>query len=479
MTIASFSFLGFTSVVVLLYNAFSALTWRKWILLIANIVFLSTFTHSLAAFIPLAAFLVLGYIAVQLMARSHTKTNYTVSVVGTLLVFFWLKKYTFLPGLTFLQFTYTTIGLSYIFFRVMHMIIDTYQRSLSNKVTPLTYLNYTLNFTTLVSGPIQDYSDFIEQHLPLVRPPFDLTKMGIAFERIVVGFFKVNVVALIFSILQNNALDTLSPVQTLASRVITGAIIAAAYPIYLYYNFSGYTDIVIGVAMFLRIRLPENFDRPFATRNFLEFWNHWHMTLSGWLKKYVYTPLAMSLMERFPSPNAELTIGVFAFFVTFFLIGVWHGRTSQFIFYGILLGAGISGNKLYQVLMARRLGKKGYKALTNQWFYQTLCRGLNFTFFTFSLLWFWSTWKDLSNMSHALGFRALILGWLLILVASTITLAIWEIVRTKVLALRWGGDSVVLSRYFRTVWDTGLVFILVCVMELLNTPAPDIVYKAF
>src|ERR1700722_3605774 len=101
------------------------------------------------------------------------------------------------------------------------------------------------------------------------------------------------------------------------------------------------------------------------------------MTLSGWLKKYVYTPLAMSLMQRFPSPNAELKIGVFAFFVTFFLIGVWHGRTSQFIFYGVLLGAGISGNKLYQVLMARRLGKKGYKALTNQWFYQTLCRGLN------------------------------------------------------------------------------------------------------
>ena len=479
MTIASFSFLAFVLAVVALYNAFPSVMWRKWILLIADIVFLATFSHSLVAFIPLAVFLAFGYFSVRLMARSHSTAAYISIIVGTLLVFFWLKKYIFLPNVTFLRFSYTTLGLSYIFFRVLHMIIDTHQGSLSREVSPLAYLNYTLNFTTLVSGPIQNYPDFVDQHLPLVRPPLDLVEMGRGFERIVIGFFKVNVVALILSMTQNHSIAALTSSQAIGPRAVTGAIIAASYPVYLYYNFSGYTDIVIGVAAFLRIRLPENFDRPFATRNFLEFWNHWHMTLSGWLKKYVYTPLVMSLMRRFPSPNAELAIGVFAFFVTFFLIGVWHGRTSEFIFYGVLLGAGVSLNKLYQVLMAWSLGKKAYKTLSNHWLYQTVCRGLNFTFFAFYLLWFWSTWKDLFNMKQELGFEAQMLAWLLIFGMSSIMLAIWEIVRAKVLMWRWNNEPFVLSRYFRTVWDTGLVFILLGVMELLNAPAPDIVYKAF
>jgi alginate O-acetyltransferase complex protein AlgI len=479
MIIASFSFLAFVFVVIVGYNAHPSLMWRRWVLFVANIIFLSTFSHRLVAFLPLAAFLVFGYFSVRLVARLHSKAAYITIVVGILVIFFWLKKYTFLPNATFLRFTYTTLGLSYIFFRVLHMIIDTHQGSLKDKVSPLSYLNYTLNFTTLVSGPIQDYPDFIEQHLPLVRPPLHLAEMGRGFERIVVGFFKVNVVALVLSMVQHYAINALSLTQPLGTRAWTGAIIVASYPAYLYYNFSGYTDIVIGVAAFLRIVLPENFDRPFATRNFLEFWNHWHMTLSGWLKKYVYTPLVMSLMQRFPSRNAELAIGVMAFFVTFFLIGVWHGQTSEFLFYGVLLGAGVSLNKLYQVLMARRLGKKAYKALANHWLYQSLCRGLNFTFFSFSLLWFWSSWKDLSILKDAIGPLAQMLGWVLIFGGSTIALALWELIRAKVLMFRWRDESFVLSRYFRTVWDTGLVFVLLGVMELLSTPAPDIVYKAF
>jgi len=479
MTIASFQFLAFSLVVALLYNAFPAIAWRKWILLIADVVFLSTFSHHLVAFVPLLAFLIFGYLSLHLMARSHSRSAYVILIAATLLVFFWLKKYTFLPNLTFLRFAYTTLGLSYIFFRVLHMIIDTHQGSLRDRVTPIAYLNYTLNFTTLVSGPIQNYPDFIEQHLPAARPPLDIIEMGIGLERIVLGFFKVNVVALVLSMIQTHAINALSPAQPLGARAATGSIIAATYPIYLYYNFSGYTDIVIGVARFLRIRLPENFDRPFSTTNFLDFWNHWHMTLSGWLKKHVYTPLVMSLMRHYPSTNAELSIGVFAFFVTFFLIGIWHGRTSEFLFYGFLLGAGVSINKLYQVLMARRLGKKAFKALSNNWVYLTVCRGLNFTFFAFYLLWFWSTWKDLSQMKHALGPSAQTLAWLMIFACSAIFLALWEIIRARVLEFQWNSEPFVLSRYVRTVWDTGLVFVLLGVMELLNTPAPDIVYKAF
>ena len=479
MTIASFTFLGFSLAVVLLYNCFASLTWRKWILLLANLAFLSTYSHSLLAFLPFIVFVLSGYLTVQSLERSHSRTAYLWIISGTILGFIWLKKYTFLPHATFLRFAYVTLGLSFIFFRVMHMIIDAHQGSLKAKVALISYLNYTLNFTTLVSGPIQDYPDFIDQHLSPVRPPLTIIDMGNGLERIVVGFFKVNVVALVLSMIQNQAITDLSAGQPLLMRAFTGAVIAASYPVYLFYNFSGYTDIVIGVAAFLRIKLPENFNRPFSTDNFLEFWNHWHMTLSGWLKKYVYNPLLISLMRRFPSKQAELSSGVFAFFVTFFLIGIWHGRTSEFLFYGLLLGAGVSINKLYQVKMTQWLGKKQYKALAQNFLYQTICRGLNFTFFAFYLLWFWSNWKDLGKMSQTLGLSAQILGWALIFVTSAVVLALWQFVRDGAFSIQWNGEPFFLSRYVRTVRDTGLAFVLVGVMELLSSPAPDIVYKTF
>jgi hypothetical protein len=87
-------------------------------------------------------------------------------------------------------------------------------------------------------------------------------------------------------------------------------VVVAPYPFYLYCNFSGYTDVVIGIARFLRIKLPENFDRPFSSLNFLEFWSRWHMTLSNWLKTYVYYPLLMTLMRKFLSRTIEPFLGV-------------------------------------------------------------------------------------------------------------------------------------------------------------------------
>ncbi len=479
MAIASFSFLGFALLVVLIYNSFKSVAWRRSVLFVANIVFLLTYSLSVKTFVPLILFVICGYAAIRVMQRPHRRETFIAAVAVMVLGFVWLKKYTFLPHASFLTFAYMTLGLSFVFFRIMHLIIDSHQGGIRDRVGLVSYLNYTLNFTTFVSGPIQTYPDFIGQHLPVTRPELTIVDVGNGLERVIVGFFKVNVIALILSTLQNHAILALSPEQPLMARAVTGAIVAATYPVYLYYNFSGYTDIVIGIASFMRITLPENFNRPFSTDNFLEFWNHWHMTLSGWLKKYVYNPTLLSLMRRFPSERSELWIGVFAFFLTFFLIGIWHGRTSEFLFYGLLLGAGVSINKIYQVKLAKTLGRKRYKALSQSFWYESICRGLNFTFFAFYLLWFWSTWHEIGRMSSLLGVAALWIAWLIIFIASAVILTIWVILRAKSLQLHIRGNNLLASRYFRTVWDTGLVFILLGVMEVLNTPAPDIVYKAF
>ncbi len=81
------------------------------------------------------------------------------------------------------------------------------------------------------------------------------------------------------------------------------------YPLFLYANFSGYIDIVIALARLMRMRLPENFDRPFAASSVLDFWNQWHMTLSNWLKTYVYNPLLMALMRRISIVGASAVAG--------------------------------------------------------------------------------------------------------------------------------------------------------------------------
>ena len=151
----------------------------------------------------------------------------------------------------------------------------------------------------------------------------------------------------------------------------------------------------------------------------------------------------------------------------------------MFVFFGILQGGGVSICKLYQILMTKWLGRKPYKALGANPVYHAIARGLTFTWFTFTLLWFWSNWRDIGFMFGALGTRALTVSWLLLFIGATLVLTAWEAIRNLSLAFQWEKEPLLLSRYARTVWATALVFVLVAVMELMNAPAPDIVYKTF
>ena len=476
---ASLEFLGFALAVVIVFNLGQSVAWRQAVLLIASISFLLFFSLNPVSWLPLIAFLAFGFASLRRMQKGNTRGAFVPLLVGGIAAFVWLKKYSFVPSPLFLQFPYITLGLSYIFFRVLHLIIDAKDGNIPEKVSLTSYLNYTLNFTTLVSGPIQRYQDFAEMQLAPVPLKLNVLIAGQALERIVVGFFKVNVLSLFLSMARTQALNNLTAGQSLGERTINGIVIAASYPFYLYCNFSGYIDIVIGIARFLRMELPENFNRPFSSDNFMNFWSRWHITLSEWLKTYVYNPLLIGLMRRYSSPNVEPFLGVFAFFVTFFLVGVWHGQTSVFIFFGILQGLGVSLTKLYQVLMSKWLGRKRYKALANGALYNVFARGLTFTWFTFTLLWFWSNWKQLGSVTDRLGTPAIVLMWIAIFLGSSILLAGWEGIRTWLLSFEWQNQPFLLSRYVRTVWGTALVVLAAAIVMLLNAPAPEIVYKAF
>ena len=358
MDSASLQFVLFGLITAALSNLSRSRVWRSNVLILATITFLAILAKSALVLIPLAAFLLFGYCALALRARAWFRSApWTIPAV--IFAYVWLKKYTFLPERLFLHFPYFTLGLSYIFFRVLHLLIENGQGAGPEEkrhIGLFPYLLYTLNFTTLISGPIQRYEEFARDQFAVQPLPLGSAVIGLQLERIVRGFFKVNVLAMLLQRLYENGLEQLTQSVPVEHKLLAAIQLTVAYPLFLYANFSGYIDIVIALARLMRIQLPENFDRPFSASSFLDFWNRWHITLSKWLKTYVYNPLLMVLMRRISSSSIEPFLGVVCFFVTFFLIGVWHGRTSEFIMFGVLQGGGVALNKLWQNWMTGRFG---------------------------------------------------------------------------------------------------------------------------
>ncbi|MGA3372638.1 MAG: MBOAT family O-acyltransferase [Terracidiphilus sp.] len=475
---ASFQFVLFGLAVALVSNISRSRVWRSIVLMAASIVFLGLLAHDPIAFLPLLGFLLLGYAALVLLERGWLRST-AWSIAAVILVYIWLKKYTFLPAGSFLRDPYFTLGLSYIFFRVLHLIIETGDSSEKRHIGLGAYLLYTLNFTTLLSGPIQRYDEFARDQFAPEPIVLGARTIGLQLERIIRGFFKVNVLAMLFHAVQEDALAQMVPSYPLSLRLFASFKLAVVYPFFLYANFSGYIDIVIALARLMRVRLPENFDRPFSASSFVDFWNRWHITLSTWLKTYVYNPLLMALMRRISSIALEPLLGVFCFFVTFFLVGIWHGRTSEFVIFGVLQGGGVAINKLWQLGLARGLGRKSYKALAKNSAYIAFGRGLTFSWFAFSLFWFWAGWKQLVMVSTAIAVAQWLGVWLTIWLCATVVLALWETLRSALLSIKTAEGPVLTSRYARVVYASALGLAAVVITLLLNQPAPDIVYKAF
>lgn len=479
MNIASLEFIAFAVLAASLYNLFRPVSWRQWILLVANLFVLSTFSTNLRALLPFLGFLLLGYAGIKAMETPVARKAFIPFLVIIVAAFVWLKKYTFLPPSSFLPFSYFTVGLSYILFRLLHVLIDARAEVLPARISLISYLNYTLNFMTLVSGPIQRYEDFAATQLAPARAPLTIFTVGEGVHRVVVGFFKVTVLSWLLLAFQKQALTALGGNPFLRSSVFTATLVAAAFPLYLYFNFSGYTDIVIGIGRFFRFSLPENFDRPFSSANFIDFWNRWHITLSSWLKTYVFNPLLLAEMRTISSESLELFLVVPALFVTFFLIGFWHGQTSEFLMFGFLQGFGVAATQLYQIVLRKFLGRQGYLVLSSNAVYTAFSRGLTFTWFTLTLFWFWSSWAEIGRIASVLRSSGVLLVLVAIFLAATLLLEVFEVIRVWVLNFCKDGQPILFSRYVLTVYDTGLTVISLAVVLVLNVPAPDLVYKAF
>ena len=216
------------------------------------------------------------------------------------------------------------VGISFFLFCAISYVIDVYRRE-QEPVAPLDFAVYLAFFPHLVAGPIVRVSEFVPQ-MRRRRNPESVDAVR-AVRLICRGLFKKVVIA---NYLATAIVDPVfvAPGQYRNWELLIGA---WSYAVQIYADFSGYTDIAIGIAMLLGIRFPDNFDRPYTSTSIQEFWRRWHMTLSSLLHEYVYAPLCGGPA----APGARRAV---ALFITFFVAGAWHGGAWSYALMGVYNG---------------------------------------------------------------------------------------------------------------------------------------------
>jgi D-alanyl-lipoteichoic acid acyltransferase DltB (MBOAT superfamily) len=223
------------------------------------------------------------------------------------------------------------LGFSYIAFRLIHVLRDKQTGRLPELSLP-EFATYVVFFPALSAGPIDRAERFIKD----LQKTFALHQDELlqAGQRIMIGLFKKFVIADLLALIALN--DSLA----LQART-TGWmwIHLYAYTFQIYFDFSGYTDIAIGIARLVGIKLPENFLSPYTKPNLTQFWNNWHMTLTQWFRSYFFNPFNRWMRGYKSIPAwAMILIGQLA---TMLLIGLWHGITWNFILWGAWHGLGL------------------------------------------------------------------------------------------------------------------------------------------
>ncbi len=283
------------------------------------------------------------------------------------------------------------VGISFYTFQVISYTVDVYRRSVAPVANFLDFGFYVAFFPGLVAGPIVRASEFI----PQLYKPFHLSRRaaGLAIFWMINGLAKKIILS---DYLAVNFIDRVFDNPLLFSG-FENLFAIFAYSLQVYADFSGYTDIAIGVAMLMGFYLPRNFDSPYKSANPQEFWRRWHQSLSRWLKSYVYIPLGGN-RTLFGRPANRLLASNVNSFATMLIGGLWHGASWNFIIWGGLNGIGMIVAKCWHSLK-ETLGIETFiqRHRCIRGLDHVLCVLLTFTFVTFTRLFFRSS----SNLDPA------------------------------------------------------------------------------
>lgn len=215
------------------------------------------------------------------------------------------------------------IGISFYTFEAISYTVDVYHRHAEAEKNPLHFLLFITFFPRMVAGPIIRARNFLPQLKRNKR--FSWARFDLGLQYVLMGLFKKMAIA-------DRMSNLVDPVYQSPGQYSSGAVWVAvvAYSLQVYGDFSGYSDIALGTAHMLGFKLPENFNMPYMARNIAEFWRRWHISLSTWLRDYVFIPLG-------GSKGTYLKTSV-TLMVTMALCGLWHGARWTYVGFGVVQG---------------------------------------------------------------------------------------------------------------------------------------------
>jgi len=256
------------------------------------------------------------------------------------------------------------VGVSFFTFQSMSYTIDIYRDKLKPMNNFFDFLFFVSFFPQLVAGPIVRAADFLPQ---IHKPSFVSKKdLGRAFFLIIAGLFKKAIIADYISI---NFVDRVFEWPSRFTGV-ENLMALYTYALQLYCDFSGYSDMAIGLALLLGFRLPDNFNAPYKAASITEFWQRWHISLSSWLRDYLYIPLGGNRKG-----NVRTYVNLM---ITMFLGGLWHGASWRMFIWGGIQGGALAIERFFK--LPEKIGKNK--------FYRLIGGLITFNVFVFSLLFF-------------------------------------------------------------------------------------------
>lgn len=341
LNLVSVSFFGFFAIVFALYWLSPNNNVQKGVLVLASYVFYASFDYRFCLLLLLASVSswVLGRMMRRPMPVASRKMLLTLGVGGNLLVlgvfkyldFFAASATRVLALLGFRADSFTLslalpIGISFFLFKIVSYLVDVFRAESGPYASLLDFSLYVAFFPQLLAGPIDRFGTFLPQLE--ARRSFDYSLAVAGTQQVLWGLFKKLALADGIAVIVDYAYGshlTLSGPQLAAA--------ASLYSFQIYCDFSGYTDISVGVSKLLGFKPMRNFAYPYFSQNVAEFWRRWNISVSTWFRDYVYIPLGGSRVSR---PRLAANI-----LVTFLLSGLWHGAGLNFLVWGALLGAGV------------------------------------------------------------------------------------------------------------------------------------------
>ena len=239
---------------------------------------------------------------------------------------------TFFLGIDFLPVNILPIGISFFTFQSMSYTIDMYRGEIEVQKNPISFAAFVTLFSQLVAGPIVRYSDISKE---LNDRTINIDKIYEGVVRFITGMGKKVLIANSVGELW----DTVLAYDRASTPVLTAWLGVIAYTLQIYFDFSGYSDMAIGLGKMMGFTFPENFNYPYLSKSISEFWRRWHITLGAWFRSYVYIPLGGN---RKGMGRTVLNLAI-----VWLLTGIWHGSDWTFILWGVSYGVLIIMERLF------------------------------------------------------------------------------------------------------------------------------------